>query len=107
MTDSEYLRLADAVFRQLEQGLEAAELDYELAPGGILEIDFDDGSKIVVNRQPAMHEVWVASRSGGFHYRWRDGVWRDGRGGGELYADLSAMASSQAGRAVVLAAEAA
>jgi CyaY protein len=105
MTDSEYLRLADTLFRQLEHGLEAADLDYELAAGGILEIEFDDGSKIVVNRQPPMREIWVASRSGGFHYRWQDGAWRDGRGGGEFYADLSAMASSQSGRTVTLAGE--
>lgn len=103
MTDSDYARLAEALFRHLEEVLEAADLDYELAPGGILEIDFDNGSKIVINRQPPLHEIWVAARSGGFHYRWQDGVWRDGRGGGELYADLSAMASSQAGRPLTLA----
>lgn len=102
MTDSEYAQLTEALFRTLEEDLEAADLDYELAAGGILEIEFDDGSMIVINRQPAMHEIWVAARSGGFHYRWQDGAWRDSRGGGELYAALSAMASAQAGRAVEL-----
>lgn len=103
MTDSEYAQLTEALFRQLEEDLEAADLDYELAAGGILEIEFDDGSMIVINRQPAMHEIWVAAKSGGFHYRWQDGVWRDSRSGDELYAALSAMASGQAGRAIALA----
>ena len=102
MTDSEYAQLTEALFRQLEEDLEAADLDYELAAGGILEIEFDDGSMIVINRQPAMHEIWVAAKSGGFHYRWQDGAWRDSRGGEELHAALSAMASAQAGRAVEL-----
>jgi len=103
MTESEYLQAAEALFRTLEQDLEAADLDYELAPGGILEIEFDNGSKIIVNRQTPMREIWVAAKSGGFHYRWLDGAWRDTRGGDELYEALSAMASSQSGRPIMLA----
>lgn len=102
MTESEYLGLTDELFRGLEQDLEAADLDYELAPGGILEIEFDDGSKIVINRQTPMREIWVAAKSGGFHYRWQDGGWRDTRAGDEFFAALSAMASGQAGRPVQL-----
>ncbi|NTV96963.1 MAG: iron donor protein CyaY [Thiobacillus sp.] len=104
MTESEYLGLTEELFRGLEQDLEAADLDYELAPGGILEVEFDDGSKIVVNRQMPMREVWVAAKSGGFHYRWQDGRWVDTRSGDELYAALSGMASGQAGRTVTLGA---
>lgn len=102
MTESEYLQATDALFRKLEQDLEAADLDYELAPGGILEVEFDNGSKIIINRQTPMREIWVAAKSGGFHYRWQDGAWRDTRSGGEFYAALSGMTSSQAGRAVEL-----
>ena len=105
MSDQAYPQLADALFQQLEARLEAADLDYELAPGGILEIEFEDGSKIVINRQPPMQEIWVASKSGGFHYRHVDGLWRDTRGGEELFAALSGMASRQAGRAVDLTLE--
>lgn len=104
MTESDYLRLTEDLFQKLEQDLEAADLDYELAAGGILEIEFDDGSKIVINRQTPMREVWVAARSGGFHYRWQDDAWRDTRSGAELYAALSGMVSGQAGRAVRLGA---
>lgn len=103
MTESEYLQATETLFRKLEQDLEAADLDYELAPGGILEIEFDNGTKIIVNRQTPMREIWVAAKSGGFHYRWRGDAWRDTRGGDELYAALSAMASSQSGRPIMLA----
>jgi CyaY protein len=102
MTEGEYAQLTDALFKRLDQALEAADIDYELAPGGILEMEFDDGSKIVINRQPAMHEIWVAAKSGGFHFRWQDGAWRDTRGGDELFAALERMATQQAGRAVGL-----
>mgnify|MGYP001036820555 CR=1 FL=1 len=102
MTESEYLQATDALFRKLEHDLEAADLDYELAPGGILEIEFENGSKIIINRQTPMREIWVAARSGGFHYRWQEGAWRDTRSEGELYATLSDMASGQAGRPIVL-----
>lgn len=102
MTESEYVALADALFAALEQDLEAAEVDYELAPGGILEIECDDGSKIVINRQAAMREIWVAARSGGFHFRWQDGAWLDSRGGGELSVALAAILARQCGREVGL-----
>jgi CyaY protein len=104
MTDSEYIQMTEALFSHLEHQLEAADLDFELAPGGILEVEFEDGSKIIINRQPPMREVWVAAKSGGFHYSWKDGAWRDTRSGDELFAALSRMASGQAGRAVELSA---
>lgn len=102
MTESEYSHLADATLGRLEAALDAAEIDYERAVGGVLEIEFDDASVIVVNKQAAAQEIWVAAKSGGFHYR-RDGAaWVDTRGGEELFAALSRLASAQAGRPVEL-----
>lgn len=102
MTESEYAQLTEEFFKRLDRALEAADIDYELAPGGVLEMEFDDGSKIVVNRQPAMQEIWVAAKSGGFHYRWQDGAWLDTRSGEELFAALEKMTSQQAGETVSL-----
>ena len=104
MNDSEFNALADAALAQIEAGLEAsdADLDFEMASAGVLEIEFADGSKIIINRHGAAQEVWVAARSGGFHYRWDGSVWRDTRGGGELLAALSALVSAQAGQTVAL-----
>jgi CyaY protein len=102
MTESEYAQQADALFHRLDHALEAADIDYELAAGGILEMEFEDGSKIIVNRQTPMREIWVAAKSGGFHYRWQDGQWIDTRSGEELFAALERMVSQQAGEAVKL-----
>ncbi len=66
--------------------------------GGLLELSFPDGSKIIVNTQPPLHEVWLAARAGGYHYRWVDGQWLDTRDGSEFLAALSAHASAQGGR---------
>lgn len=101
MDEGEYGRLADAVMQRIEEGLDAAEgdFDYELAAGGVLEIACGDGSKIVVNRQAAAREIWVAARSGGFHYRWDGAHWRDTRSGEELFAALERLLAEQgAGR---------
>jgi CyaY protein len=68
--------------------------------GGLLELHFPGGSKIVVNTQPPLHELWLAARDGGFHYRWDGRFWRDTRDGSEFVATLSRLASAQAGRAL-------
>ena len=104
MHDSEFVVLADQALADIEQGLEAsgADLDYSTAGGGVLEIEFDDGSKIVVNRHAAAQEIWVAARAGGFHFRWADGAWRDTRDQSELMAALSALLSTQSGESISL-----
>ena len=68
--------------------------------GGLLELSFPNGSKIIVNTQPPLHEVWLAARDGGFHYRWAQGQWVDTRDGGEFITALSRHASAQAGIAL-------
>ncbi len=104
MEDREFNTQADAVLTRIEAALEAcgADIDFELAAGGVLEIEFVDGSKIIVNRHGVAREIWVAARAGGFHFRWDGFVWRDTRDGAELLGKLSALASQQAGEAVRL-----
>ena len=104
MNESEFEALAGIALEKIERALEASgvEADFELKAGGILEIEFDDGSKIIVNRHGAAREIWVAARSGGFHFRWDGAAWRDTRGGGELFAALSGLVSQQGGQSVIL-----
>ena len=76
MTEREYHNLADALFARLEDRLSCIDaVDFELGAGGVLEIEFADASRIVVNRQAAAQEIWVAAKSGGFHFRYVDGAW--------------------------------
>ena len=83
MNDTEFDRLADSALEKIEQQLEASgvDADFELKEGGVLEIEFADGSKVIVNRHGAAREIWVAARSGGFHFRWDGAAWRDTRDG--------------------------
>lgn len=104
MDDSEFNVRADRTLARIEAALEAcdADLDFELAAGGILEIEFEDGSKIIVNRHGVAREIWVAARAGGFHFRADGDLWRDTRDGAELMEKLSRLVSQQAGQAVSL-----
>lgn len=92
MDEREYHQKADAALARIEARLEEADIDFELAAGGVLEIDLEDGGKIIVNKQAAVQEIWVAARSGGFHYRWDGAAWLDTRGGEELLAAMARLA---------------
>jgi CyaY protein len=108
MTESEFLELADATLVAVEAALERATneagLDVECSrSGNVLDIEFvDNGSKIIVNSQAPMQEMWVAAKSGGFHYRREGEQWINTRDGSEMFGALSKMASEQGGVAVDL-----
>jgi len=101
MTESEFHRAVDAVFARIESALENHErLDADLE-GGVLTIECLDSSKVILSRQPPNREIWVAARSGGFHYAWREGAWRDTRAGTEFFAALAQILAAQGGAEVV------
>ena len=102
MNDSEFNALADEALTRIEAGLErsGADLDFAMISSGVLEIEFPDGGKVVVNRHSAAQEVWVAARSGGFHFRWDGLAWRDTRDQSELLVSLSALLSAQSGESI-------
>jgi CyaY protein len=104
MNETEFEARASDVLERIERALEQSgiDADFELKEGGVLELEFDNGSKIIVNRQAAAREIWVAARSGGFHFRWDGSAWRDTRDGSELFAALSRLVSAQSGTGVIL-----
>ena len=105
MEETEFNTLAEATLARIERALDAcaADIDYELQADGVLELEFGDGSKIIINRHAAAREIWVAARSGGFHFRHEDGRWIGTRDGAELFEALGRMASDQAGETVSFA----
>jgi len=103
MTDSEFEVLADAALAAVERAVEGLDLDLQRKAAGVLELEFGDGSKMIVNRHAAAREIWVAARSGGFHFRHDGRAWRDMRDGTELFAALSRLVSAQSGSPVKLA----
>jgi CyaY protein len=110
MTDLEYLDRAEALLASVEASCDRinestdADIDNQRV-GGMVTLTFPDRSQIVVNLQKPLQEVWMAAKSGGFHYRYDGQCWRDTKGhGGEFFADLSRYASEQAGRPLAFAA---
>src|SRR2546422_3477778 len=104
MDETEFAALAERALERIEAALEdcGVDADVERKEGGVLEIEFADGSKMVINRHAAAREIWVAARAGGFHFRWDGSAWRDTRDGTELFAELSKIVSTQGGQAVLL-----
>lgn len=104
MEESVFNAMAEAELARIETALEecGADMDVEPKQGCVLEIEFDNGSKMIINRHTAAREIWVAAKSGGFHFRPQDGSWVNTRGGDDLWEMLAALASAQAGAAVSL-----
>lgn len=108
MTETEFLDLADLTLKQIEDAFDRLNdedvIDVECKrSGNVLEIEFiDNGSKIIVNSQTPLQEMWVAARSGGYHYKRVGDEWRNTRDDSEFFASLSRYASEQGGAQVSL-----
>jgi CyaY protein len=108
MTETEFLDLAESTLNRIEQAFdrlfEQDVVDVECKrSGNVLEIEFvDNGSKIIVNSQAPLQEMWVAARAGGFHYKRVNDEWRNTRDNTELFAALSEYATQQGGAPVKL-----
>lgn len=101
MDDKEFGLLAHTALSRIQAGLENAGLDFETPADGILEVEFDDGSKIVINRHSTAQEIWVAARSGGYHFQPAEDGWEDSRDGEDLYIKLARLIKQQGGALVL------
>lgn len=105
VSDTEYQRLAQAALLTVETTVDrwlqedVVDIDPQRT-GGLLELSFPGGSKIVINTQPPLQELWLASRDGGFHFKLVDGHWCDTKDGRDFFEVLSREASAQAGLAL-------
>ena len=97
-SESDFHARVDEVLAAIENALEAVdtEIDSDIN-GGILTLEFSDGSKVIVNRQSPLREIWVAAKSGGFHFRFDGAVWRDTRSSEALDALLTRVIAEQSG----------
>ena len=102
MNDLEYLGAAEALLLSVEQTCDRinddtdADIDAQRV-GGMVTLTFPNRSQIIINLQPPLHEVWLAAKSGGYHYKWDGQVWRDTKTGNDFYADLTRDATTQSG----------
>lgn len=107
MNDSEFNDIVDDLLLEIEDAIEDAcdesnaDIDYETS-AGILTLRFSNGSQIIINRQLPLKQVWVAARSGGFHFDFNDDAAQWICNGKELFASLSEYCSEQAGETIKL-----
>ena len=105
MNEAEFHKNAHATLQAIEQAVEAsgADIEFEIV-SDILTLEFANGSKIIVNKQTPARQLWVAAKSGGFHYDYDDAsrTWRNHQTGAELFHDLSRLASEQAAATIKL-----
>jgi CyaY protein len=105
MTDPDYMDRAEAVLAAIEKGCDAindttdADIDNQRV-GGMITIIFPNSSQLIVNLQKPLQEVWLAARSGGYHYRHNGQAWVDTKTGREFFEQFSEEASTQAGQAL-------
>jgi CyaY protein len=105
LSDAEYRARTAAVLARIETTidgwLQQDLIDIDSArTGGLLELSLPDASKLVVNTQPPLQELWLAARGGGYHFRFVEGRWLDTRDGAEFFEVLSRCASAQSGKAL-------
>lgn len=106
-TSEDFSKRAERTLRAIEAAIDDAAIDCDAQrQGPVLTVEFDDGAKIIVNEHAAAQEIWVAAKSGGFHYRWRDAAWYDTKSGEELFGALSRLIGAHAGQSVELVAPA-
>ena len=105
MSDADYAARTSAVLAQVEatvdRWLDDDVIDIDThRTGGLLELEFPGGTKIVLNTQPPLQELWLAAPSGGHHFRFVGGRWLDTRNQQDFFTTLSASASELAGQAL-------
>jgi CyaY protein len=106
MTDLEFLDQAERLLAGIENSCDTLNDDADVdidnqRVGGMVTLTFANRSQIVVNLQKPLHEVWLAARCGGFHYKFDGTVWQDTKGQGEFWHSLSRYASEQSGKSLV------
>ncbi|MGL1956685.1 MAG: iron donor protein CyaY [Colwellia sp.] len=97
MNDSQYNLIADELLLAVEEAIEdcGVDIDFE-GVGGLLTLTFKNASKIIINKQAPLHEIWVATKFNGHHFALENDCWTDKRGSGEFWQFISQAVSKQA-----------
>lgn len=106
MNDSQYNLIADDMLLAVEEAIEecGVDIDYE-SVSGLLTLTFVNGSKIILNKQAPLHEIWVATKFNGHHFTFANEQWQDKRSNEEFWQFLSNAVSTQAEQKITLSAQ--
>jgi len=103
MNESEFNQQIDDLLMEIEDAIEESgvAIDYETV-AGILTLDFENGSQVIINRQVAMRQLWVAAKSGGFHLNCVEGQWVVSTTKEVMNALIDRVCTEQSGESVSL-----
>jgi CyaY protein len=104
VTETEFQQHVADTLESIETALDDvdADIDFERKGDAVLEVTFEDDTRIIVNGQAAVQEIWIAAKSGGQHFRFDGSAWVNTRDGTELFHALSLVVSQQCGQGVIL-----
>lgn len=99
MNDTEFQNLADETIEAIQNAIDesGSDIDYDEA-GGVLTLEFENGSKIIFSKQAPVKQLWMAAQSGGFHFDYdpeRETWVCDSGSKEELYAMLNRLVREQ------------
>ncbi|MFP3516116.1 iron donor protein CyaY [Pseudomonas sp. SIMBA_077] len=71
LTEARFHDLVDATQEILEDVFDDSKLDVDIKnSAGVLTIKFENGSQLIFSRQEPLRQLWLAARSGGFHFEY-------------------------------------
>ena len=103
MTEQEYYERAAAFLARVARWVDAVNddgLDVTTSDG-LVALEFDDGTKYVLNRQSGNHQMWFAAGARAWHYDWKDDAWLDDRDRHRLEDRIVEVVRTKLGRQVV------
>jgi len=102
MNETEFITISSALLENLASAIDQAELDCDCSfkGEGILEIEFDGGAKLIVNRNTPVREIWLAAPTGGYHFRLDGERWIDTRDGVSIGVRVSHLIKEQVGEEI-------
>ncbi|MEC7940954.1 MAG: iron donor protein CyaY [Pseudomonadota bacterium] len=101
MNETEFHQLVDIQMQNIEEAIDdsEADIDYEVT-GNVMTLEFENRSQIIINRQEPMKEIWLASKSGGFHFKLIDNKWTCSKTGMELFEMVKEECVKHAGEEI-------
>ena len=101
MEEREFITAADQTLKRLLAHLDDLEIESELTDGKLV-MTFEDGTTLIVNRQGAAHQLWLAEPGGGWHFNFENGKWIDSKRNVELLESLESLIGRYLGHPVRL-----
>jgi CyaY protein len=104
MTETEFKEFIEQLIIQIEDALEELDndIDYE-SSDGMLTIIMENKSQIIINRQSAALQLWLAAKSGGYHFDYDEAKgWQDDRSGEAFIDTLNRCLTEQSNEKIEL-----